>query len=99
MKQISITESLNALDNISNNKYDLLLRGLFIDEAINTNANQASQNSLLNNHTVLESIKFKEHPKIPRQTIYSWIKKWNIPNIEYPTFGQFFFIIISPLLY
>lgn len=67
------------------NKYDLLLRGLFINESINTNANQVSQNSLLNNPTILESIKFKEHPKIPRQTIYSWIKKWNIPNIEYKT--------------
>lgn len=66
-------------------KYDNLLRSLFINEAVNTNPNQASKNRLLNNHTILESLHtdIKTLKKIPRQTIYRWINKWEIPTVKF----------------
>lgn len=66
-------------------QYDQLLRGLFINEAVNTNANQASKNKLLNNHTILDSLNpnIKSLKQVPRQTIYRWINKWEIPTVKF----------------
>lgn len=66
-------------------RYDQLIRGLFINEAVQTNANQASKNKILNNHSILDSLNpdSKSLKQIPRQTIYRWINKWEIPSVEF----------------
>ncbi len=66
-------------------RYDQLVRGLFINEAVNTNANQASKNKLLNNHSILETLgrNKQDLKQVPRQTIYRWINKWKIPTVEF----------------
>lgn len=66
-------------------KYDQLFRALFISETVNSNANQASNSSILNNSSILKSINSNSFNKIPRQTIYNWINNWDIPNVNYDT--------------
>jgi len=66
-------------------KYDQLVRAIFVNEAANNNANQASNNSIINNSNLLNSLASIFSRKIHRQTIYNWINNWDIPNIEYNT--------------
>ena len=63
--------------------YDPLVRAILINNSVKTNGNITSNetNILLNDYSsYLDNNNFKN---ISRQTIYGWIKKWNIPKIKY----------------
>ena len=66
-----------------NTTYDPLVRAIFIDNAVNTNANITSNktNFILGDYK--EYMKQNNFRNIPRQTVYRWIKKWNIPKVKY----------------
>ena len=64
--------------------YDAIVRGILINNSVIYNANQVSKNAdlhLLNLQDYLENFGAM---KVPRQTIYTWTKEWNIPKVEYP---------------
>lgn len=63
--------------------YDQIIRGLLINESINTNINKACNNSLVYNFDILKSLSTSSLPDIPRQTVYNWMKNWSIPKIDY----------------
>lgn len=63
--------------------YDPIIRGLLLNESVNTNINRACNNSLVHDFDIINNLKSTKLPLIPRQTIYNWIKNWDIPNIEY----------------
>lgn len=63
--------------------YDQIIRGLLINESVNTNANKACNNSLVYNFDILKNLTSSNLPDIPRQTVYNWIKNWNIPKVDY----------------
>ena len=63
--------------------YDQIVRGLLINESVNTNVNKACNNSLNYNFDILNYFSSNALPNIPRQTIYNWIKNWNIPKVNY----------------
>lgn len=65
--------------------YGQVIRGLLINEAANTNANKACNNSLVYNINILDNLKNGSNslPNIPRQTVYNWINNWILPKIEY----------------
>lgn len=65
--------------------YDNLIRGLIINESVNTNANMTSNNALNSSYSILDCLNVNELKKIPRQTIYRWINDWEIPNVAYNT--------------
>lgn len=63
--------------------YDQIIRGLLINESVNTNPNKACNNSLVYNFDILKYLTPSKVSDIPRQTIYNWIKNWVIPKIDY----------------
>ena len=66
--------------------YDPIVRSILIDSSVSINANYSSVKTsfLLGDYS---SYLNKNHFKnIPRQTIYNWIKNWNIPKVEYEYF-------------
>ena len=63
--------------------YDQVIRGLLINESINTNTNKACNNSLVYNLDILKNLTPSDIPDIPRQTVYYWIKNFNVNNINY----------------
>ncbi len=67
--------------------YGQVIRGLLINEAVNTNVNRACNNSLVYNISILDNLKNGSNslPNIPRQTVYKWITNWILPKIEYNT--------------
>lgn len=67
--------------------YDPIIRGLTISSAVDTNANMVSKNPLTNHYSILDTLNKNKNSQrtIPRQTIYNWIKKWVIPQINYKT--------------
>ena len=66
-------------------RYDPIIRGYVIDKTIKTNANKVSSYSLDINTPILDQINKSETNKIPRQTIYKWIKEWNLSKPKYNT--------------
>lgn len=63
--------------------YDPIVRAIFIDRSVNYNANNTSNNTNILLDKLKEYLKNKHFNDIPRQTIYRWIKDWNIPKVEY----------------
>lgn len=63
--------------------YDQIVRGLLINESVNTNTNKACNNSLVYNFDLLKNLSSSSLNEIPRQTIYNWINNWVIPKINY----------------
>lgn len=64
-------------------RYDKLVKGLAIDNAIKTNQKKGAE--LINNqlNSISSYLENNQPFNISRQDIYNWIKKWNIPSIEY----------------
>ena len=63
--------------------YDPIIRGILIDHSITNNCNSSSINYDLILLNLAEYLLDNQTIKIPRQTIYNWIHKWNIPKVEY----------------
>lgn len=63
--------------------YDLSIRAALIDNMVNTNANNTAirTNFILGNH--IDYLNGDTNLSVSRQTIYNWLKEWNIPKIEY----------------
>ena len=63
--------------------YDKTVRAIIIDNSINTNVNNSSKRTdfLLGNYC--EYLNNNKITKIPRQTIYNWLKMWHIPKVKY----------------
>ena len=66
-------------------RYDSIIRGYAIDKTIKTNANKVASYSLDANTPILDLINNSEENKIPRQTIYRWIKEWKLSKPKYDT--------------
>lgn len=64
-------------------RYDPVVRGLLIDDAVHTNMNKASTVSSKTVDTLLNFIKNSNNPSVPRQTIATWIKRWKNPKVKY----------------
>lgn len=64
-------------------RYDCLVKGISIDNAISTNQNKGAEitNNMIN--SLKSTINNNRKCNISRQDIYNWINKWNLPNIEY----------------
>ena len=74
-------DELLGLENYK--RYDQIIRGYAIDKAIKTNANKVSSCSLDINTPILTQINNSIKNKIPRQTIYRWIKDWKFLKPKY----------------
>ena len=74
--------------------YDDLIKGLLINQSADTNVNQACNNLLNYKSSILDCLSSDvNHLKIPRQTVYGWINKWQIPNVNFqvlPTNGTLY---------
>lgn len=66
-------------------RYDPVIRGFVIDKTIKINANKISSYPLDINTPILDLINNSTTNKIPRQTIYKWIKDWNLSSPKYDT--------------
>ena len=66
-------------------RYDPIVRGYAIDRTIKTNANKVASYSLDINTPILNQINGSIENKIPRQTIYKWIKDWKLSKPKYDT--------------
>lgn len=81
------TKHFYFIDNLfkfpSYEHYDILVKGIAIDNAINTNQKKGAEitNDMLN--PILDTINDKRTCNISRQDIYNWINKWKIPEVEY----------------
>lgn len=64
-------------------RYDCLIKGISIDNAISTNQNKGAQitNNMIN--SIKSTISNSRKCNISRQDIYNWINKWNLPDVEY----------------
>lgn len=64
-------------------KYDPVVRSILIDNSVSTNTNLTSNRTsfILNNYNDYLSNNIDKN--VPRQTIYYWKQKWNLPNVEY----------------
>ena len=67
------------------NTFDPIVRSLAINASINSNVNKVSKNSLAYSFNILDYLNCNSFSNISRQTIYNWIHKWNLPNINYDT--------------
>jgi hypothetical protein len=65
--------------------YDEVVRGLLIDEAVRSNANNTVNNSLIYNFNILDYLSGNKINKIPRQTLYYWLNNWKLPIVDYDT--------------
>ena len=63
--------------------YDPIVRGILIDYSVTNNCNSTSINYDLILLNLTEYLLDNQIIKIPRQTIYNWIHKWDIPKVEY----------------
>jgi hypothetical protein len=77
--------------------YDELIRGLLIDEAVRSNANNAVNNSLIYNFNILDYLSGNKINKIPRQTLYYWLNNWNLPIVNYETIdhGENLYVMVD----
>lgn len=64
--------------------YDPIIKGIAIDKAFSTNQQQSGKDTgeLFTNIALLSS-ENRYINQIPRQSIYNWIKKWNVPKYVY----------------
>lgn len=63
--------------------YDYTVRSILIDRSVSNNVNNTSANYHLNLLNLEDYLTQSFTNNLPRQTIYSWIHKWNIPKVEY----------------
>ncbi len=63
--------------------YDAVVRSLLIDRSVSENVNKASINYDLNLLNLENYLIQSFANQIPRQTIYNWLHKWNIPKVKY----------------
>jgi len=84
-------DSFYFIDNLFNfekyKNYDLIIRSILINQSVLSNVN------LTSNNTDFYLSNFEEYMKnntikIPRQTIYYWIKEWVVPKVEYDCFDN-----------
>lgn len=63
--------------------YDKTVHSIIINNSINTNVNNSSGRAsfLLNDYC--DYLSDNKITKMPRQTIYNWLKKWHIPKVKY----------------
>jgi len=65
------------------NHYDVIVKGLAISNTLLTNQNKSG---IITGNTISslkDRITSPNINQIPRQSVYNWIKDWNIPHIEY----------------
>lgn len=75
---------IDKLFNFESSKtYDQCVRAILIDNSINTNVNNTACKSNLLLHYLDSYLIDNFNLSIPRQTIYNWINKWNLPKVEY----------------
>lgn len=67
--------------------YNPIIKAIAIDDSVNTNPNNSSYHSSLRILNILDSIS-SNIPQIPRQTIYRWLRKTNICQINYETINN-----------
>lgn len=66
-------------------RYDPVYKSYIIDNAIKTN--QKLSTEIVNDFTSTIEDKITNKSKaniVPRQTVYHWIKNWNVPMVDYP---------------
>lgn len=63
--------------------YDEVVRAILIDRSVHDNGNKSSTNYNLNLFNLEQHLTQSVTNTIPRQTIYNWIHKWDIPKVEY----------------
>ena len=68
--------------------YDECTRAILIDHSVNTNINNTACKSNLLIHNFDEYLINNFDKLLPRQTIYNWINKWNLPKVEYDLFDD-----------
>lgn len=66
-------------------RYDPIYKSIAIDLAIETNQKMAGELTGKFTTTVKDNLTSNCPNYVPRQTIYYWIKKWQIPMINYPS--------------
>lgn len=65
-------------------RYDSIFRATTINLAMKTN--QKLGGELIGEmYSTLKDLLGQNDNSVPRQTVYQWIHKWNVPNIIYPT--------------
>lgn len=68
--------------------YDPIIRGIVINDSVNNNPNNASYHSSLDTLNILDYLSHSKTPKISRQSIYRWIREFNIKDIKYETINN-----------
>lgn len=68
--------------------YDPLVKAIAIDDAVNTNPNNASYHSSLDIINVSEKLKNNFSYQISRETIYRWVRNTKIKPIRYETINH-----------
>ena len=61
--------------------YDSIVKGIAIDNAFHTSQAQAARNTSAIISDITYFSNYDVLNDIPRQSIFNWIKKWNVPNI------------------
>ena len=67
----------------SYDRYDSIVKGLAIDNAISTNQKKGAELTNKQINSLSSYLNDNSSSSISRQDIYRWIDKWNIPKIEY----------------
>lgn len=63
--------------------YDPIVRGITINDSINSNPNNASYHSSLNTLNILDYLSRNRTTIISRQSIYRWVRNSNLKKIKY----------------
>ena len=65
-------------------RYDPIYKSIAIDLAIKTNQKLAGELTGKFTTTIKDNLTSNTPNLVPRQTIYHWIKRWQIPMVSYP---------------
>ena len=65
-------------------RYDPIYKSIAIDLAIKTNQKLAGELTGKFTTTIKDNLTSNTPNFVPRQTIYNWIKRWQIPMVSYP---------------
>ena len=63
--------------------YDPIVRSVLINDSVRNNANQTSENTSFVLGDYQAYLTGNSFNNVPRQTIYRWIKDWDLPKVEY----------------
>lgn len=61
--------------------YDPIIKGIAIQNAVETSQAQASRTTTSMSNEIKFLLDDSSTNRIPRQSIYNWIKEWNTPEI------------------